>query len=68
MDDAASDEPATAADDDSEEILEQKDLWDYLVGWNRYCTCLRHVQLDESRWWERRFEGDHWVEVEIVDG
>jgi hypothetical protein len=43
-------------------VLEEGDLRDYLIGWNRYCRHLRCVQLNKEVLWERRFEGDKWVE------
>ncbi|PPR06079.1 hypothetical protein CVT26_005285 [Gymnopilus dilepis] len=53
------------SDDDYEpdHILMKGDLKDYLGGWNRYCKSLRHVQVEKSRWWERKFEGDPWLRV-----
>ncbi|KAJ3505217.1 hypothetical protein NLJ89_g7534 [Agrocybe chaxingu] len=48
-----------------DEILEHADLKDYLIGWNRYCKALRVVQLERASWWERRFEGDRWNELEV---
>ena len=49
-------------------MLEEADLRDYLIGWNRYCTNLRCVQVNKEVLWERRFVGDKWVErvVEVV--
>ncbi|KDR66988.1 hypothetical protein GALMADRAFT_258650 [Galerina marginata CBS 339.88] len=46
-------------------ILDHDDMKDYLLGWNRYCKRLRHVQLDVLTCWRRQFEGDQWVAVEI---
>jgi len=43
-------------------VLEEGDLRDYLIGWNRYCKNLRCVQLNKEVLWERRFVGDKWVE------
>ena len=43
-------------------VLEEGDLRDYLIGWNRYCKNLRCVQLNKDVLWERRFEGDRWAE------
>ena len=53
------------SDDDYEpdHILMKGDLKDYLGGWNRYCKSLRHVQVEKSRWWERKFDGDPWLRV-----
>jgi len=42
--------------------LEHSDLADYLIGWNRHCPSLRHVQISWGTWWERRFEGDRWIQ------
>ncbi|KAF9552121.1 hypothetical protein CPC08DRAFT_303641 [Agrocybe pediades] len=42
--------------------MDHGELPDYLLGWNRYCRSLRHVQLSPKVWWERRFEGDRWVQ------
>ena len=53
---------------ESRNALEHSDLGDYLVGWNRYCRSLRHVQLAWGSWWERKFEGDRWVEKRWRDG
>ncbi|KAF8955659.1 hypothetical protein BDZ97DRAFT_1856552 [Flammula alnicola] len=47
--------------------LEEAELKDYLIGWNRYCKCLRNVQLNSRTRWERKFEGDRWVEVPSTD-
>ncbi|KAF8873671.1 hypothetical protein CPB84DRAFT_1798218 [Gymnopilus junonius] len=66
---AALEEFSSRSDDDDSgpPELEQADLKDYLVAWNRYCKRLRHVQLDNARWWERKFEGDVWVEIKGPD-
>ncbi|KIM46725.1 hypothetical protein M413DRAFT_440311 [Hebeloma cylindrosporum] len=54
------DPPCTASPDAP--ALEEGDLRDYLIGWNRYCKNLRCVQLNKEVVWERRFAGDKWVE------
>lgn len=43
-------------------VLDKVDIRDYLVGWNRYCKMLRCVQFSRGRVWERKFEGDRWLE------
>ncbi|KAF8149344.1 hypothetical protein B0H34DRAFT_733391 [Crassisporium funariophilum] len=47
-------------------MLEPAELKDYLIGWNRYCKSLRLVQLSTVTAWQRRFEGDRWVEKRPV--
>lgn len=46
--------------------FEYNDLKDYLVGWNRYCPNLRNVQLTPYATWQRRFQGDDWVENSLI--
>jgi len=43
-------------------VLDEADLRDYLIGWNRYCPNLRCMQVNKEVLWERRFVGDKWVE------
>ncbi|KDR65926.1 hypothetical protein GALMADRAFT_217308 [Galerina marginata CBS 339.88] len=54
---------ATRPFTDVDPVLEHTDLEGYLRGWNRYCKSLRCVQVDVGPCWERRFEGDQWVDV-----
>ncbi|KXN84690.1 hypothetical protein AN958_12209 [Leucoagaricus sp. SymC.cos] len=58
------DEPQTPSDATST-LFDPADLKDYLVGWNRYCPKLRTVQLTSVAVWNRRFEGDPWVEKSV---
>jgi hypothetical protein len=57
-------DPQTPSDASST-LFDPADLKDYLVGWNRYCSRLRTVQLTSVSVWNRRFEGDPWVEKSV---